>query len=426
MTWQIWLAIASIFLIIVGLVKRYETRMLLVVAGFVLCAASGVPMKAFETFVKGMTNVTLVPAICSAMGFAVAVQASKCDQHLVAAVAAPMKKLGGLLIPAATVLTFLINIAIMSAAGTAATAGATFIPLLLRAGIRPAAAAAAVGGGTMAGLLLNPGCAHDIYVAEMAKMGVMEFIIWAAPYIVGLFLVSCMVNAVIMVVRNKDHLAQAEADAVLGTAQSAETQAFKVNPLKALAPIVPLVILLCASIWFPDAGVDVVAAMLTGLVFVSAVTLLNPGEVSKAFFKGCGTGYAQVIGLIVAAGVFAAGLQATGTVAAFIDLLKESNAFARWGASFGPFLMAVGTGSGEAAIWAFNQAVTPQAASFGMSSEGLGLLAILAGQFGRTASPLAGAIIIVAGMAGADPLAVMKRLLPGMLVALILSAMLLV
>lgn len=347
MTWQIWLAIASIIFIVFGLVKRLETRMLLIVAGFILCCASGAPMKAFGAFVKGMTNITLVPAICSAMGFAFAVQASKCDQHLVAAVAAPLKKLGGLLIPAATILTFLINIAIMSAAGTAATAGATFIPLLLRAGIRPAAAAAAVGGGTMAGLLLNPGCAHDIYVAKMAEMDLMAFIIWAAPYIVG-------------------------------------------------------------------------------LVFISAVTLMNPGEISKAFFKGCGTGYAQVIGLIVAAGVFAAGLQATGAVTAFIEFLKGLNEFARWGAAFGPFLMALGTGSGEAAIWAFNQSITPEAAHFGMQSHSLGLLAILAGQFGRTASPLAGAIIIVAGMASADPLAVAKRLIPGMLVALIASAFILV
>ena len=362
MTWQIWLAIASIVFIVFGLVKRLETRMLLIVAGFILCCASGAPMKAFGAFVKGMTNITLVPAICSAMGFAFAVQASKCDQHLVAAVAAPLKKLGGLLIPAATILTFLINIAIMSAAGTAATAGATFIPLLLRAGIRPAAAAAAVGGGTMAGLLLNPGCAHDIYVAKMAEMDLMAFIIWAAPYIVGLVLLSVIVNSAIMI----------------------------------------------------------------GLVFISAVTLMNPGEISKAFFKGCGTGYAQVIGLIVAAGVFAAGLQATGAVNAFIEFLKGANEFARWGAAFGPFLMALGTGSGEAAIWAFNQSITPEAAHFGMQSHSLGLLAILAGQFGRTASPLAGAIIIVAGMASADPLAVAKRLIPGMLVALIAAAFILV
>ena len=411
MTWQIWLAIASIVFIVFGLVKRLETRMLLIVAGFILCCASGAPMKAFGAFVKGMTNITLVPAICSAMGFAFAVQASKCDQHLVAAVAAPLKKLGGLLIPAATILTFLINIAIMSAAGTAATAGA----------------AAAVGGGTMAGLLLNPGCAHDIYVAKMAEMDLMAFIIWAAPYIVGLVLLSVIVNSAIMIVKNKDHLAGAEAkDAAAKSDAGQQESAFKVQPLKAVAPLVPLIVLLVASISFPKAGIDVVAAMLIGLVFISAVTLMNPGEISKAFFKGCGTGYAQVIGLIVAAGVFAAGLQATGAVTAFIEFLKGSNEFARWGAAFGPFLMALGTGSGEAAIWAFNQSITPEAAHFGMQSHSLGLLAILAGQFGRTASPLAGAIIIVAGMASADPLAVAKRLIPGMLVALIASAFILV
>ena len=257
MTWQIWLAIASIVFIVFGLVKRLETRMLLIVAGFILCCASGAPMKAFGAFVKGMTNITLVPAICSAMGFAFAVQASKCDQHLVAAVAAPLKKLGGLLIPAATILTFLINIAIMSAAGTAATAGATFIPLLLRAGIRPAAAAAAVGGGTMAGLLLNPGCAHDIYVAKMAEMDLMAFIIWAAPYIVGLVLLSVIVNSAIMIVKNKDHLAGAEAkDAAAKSDAGQQESAFKVQPLKAVAPLVPLIVLLVASISFPKAGID--------------------------------------------------------------------------------------------------------------------------------------------------------------------------
>ena len=172
------------------------------------------------------------------------------------------------------------------------------------------------------------------------------------------------------------------------------------------------------QIWFAVAAIV--------LVVIALITMMNPGDISKAFFKGMGSGYAQVIGLIVAAGVFSAGLQATGTVAAFIDALKSSNELARWGAAVGPFLMAVGTGSGEAAIWAFNQAVTPHAASFGMEPHSLGLLAILAGQFGRTASPLAGAIIIVAGMAGADPVSVAKRLFPGMAVALIISALIVV
>ena len=423
MTWQIWFACAAIVLAVVGLVKRYETRMVLLLAGFAMCIVGGDPMKAFQAFVKGMTNITLVPAICSAMGFAAVVTASKCDEHLVAAVAAPLKKLGGLLIPVTTLLTFAINIAIMSAAGTAATAGATFIPLLIRAGIRPAAAAAAVGGGTMAGLLLNPGCAHDIYVAKMANMDLMAFIAWAAPYVVGLVVIATLVNAVVGIFGFRDHKPSAEEMQGLNLGEKKE---FKVSYLRAICPLVPLAVLMVAAIWFPKAGLDVVAAMLIGTLVIALVTLANPGELSKAFFKGMGSGYAQVIGLIVAAGVFTAGLQVTGAVGAFIEFLKSSNELARWGAALGPYLMAIGTGSGEAAIWAFNQAVTPHAVSFGMSPNSLGLLANMAGQFGRTASPLAGSIIIVAGMAAANPVAVVKRLVPGMTVGVLVAALILV
>lgn len=418
MNWQIWFSLAVIAVAVVAIVKRYETRLVLLLAGFLMCIVAGDPMKGFQAFIKGMTSITLVPAICAAMGFAAVVTASKCDEHLVAAVASPVKALGAWLIPITTLLTFGINIAIMSAAGTAATAGATFIPLLLRAKIRPAAAAAAVGGGTMCGLLLNPGCAHDIYVAKMADVSVMSFIGWAAPYILVLVLVATVINAALSIFLHRDYGVENSA-----LVDSEDRSSFKINYLKAIAPLIPLFILLVSTVCFPEAGIDVVAAMLIGMVLIGLITLINPGELSKAFFKGMGQGYAQVIGLIVAAGVFSAGLQATGAISAFIETLKTSNDLARWGAGMGPFAMALGTGSGEAAIWAFNQAVTPQASSFGMDSQALGLLAILAGQFGRTASPLAGAIIIVAGMASADPMQVAKRLFPGMLVAALLATL---
>ncbi len=243
------------------------------------------------------------------------------------------------------------------------------------------------------------------------------------PSIVGFVVLATVVNSAFAIFRFKDHKMTAEETAALKIVEKAQ---IKVNYLKAIAPLVPLAVLLCATVWFPKAGVDVVCAMIVGILFIALITLKNPGELSKAFFKGMGTGYAQVIGLIVAAGVFSAGLTVTGTVAAFIETLKNANDLARWGASIGPFIMALGTGSAEAAIWAFNQAVTPHAASFGMQPSDLGLLAILAGQFGRTASPLAGAIIIVAGMAAADPVQVAKRLVPGMAVALILAALIVV
>ena len=423
MTWQIWFACAVIILVVLGLVKKYETRMLLLAGGFLMCAVAGDPMKGFAAFAKGMTNFTLVTSICTAMGFAAVVSATKCDEHLVALLSAPLKSLGGLLIPITTLLTFGINIAVMSAAGTAACAGATFIPLLLRAGIRPAAAAAAVGGGTMCGLLLNPGCAHDIYVAKIAGMPLLDYIGYILPYVVGLVLLGTVVNSVIMLVKNKDHKMSAEEAASLKIETKAQV---KINLLKALAPFIPLAIRLIGQFCFPAAKIDVVVAMICGTAAIALICWMNPGEVTKPFFKGMGAGYASVIGLIVAAGVFVAGLHATGTIEAFIGALKSNPDFARWGGSIGPFLLAIGTGSGESAIWAFNQAVTPFAGQFGMNPADLGTLAILAGQFGRSASPLAGCIIIVAGLAKADPFQVSKRLLPGMVAALVAGALLII
>ncbi len=63
-----------------------------------MCLLAGSPMDAFKGFVKGMVNPNLVPPICAAMGFAAAVTYSKCDQHLVALLATPLRKIGGLLI----------------------------------------------------------------------------------------------------------------------------------------------------------------------------------------------------------------------------------------------------------------------------------------------------------------------------------------
>ena len=54
-----------------------------------------------------------------------------------------------------------------------------------------------------------------------------------------------------------------------------------------------------------------------------------------------GNGYGEVLGIIIAAGVFAAGLKASGLIAVFIEVLRGSNEIARWGGSLGPFVMGV-------------------------------------------------------------------------------------
>lgn len=52
------------------------------------------------------------------------------------------------------------------------------------------------------------------------------------------------------------------------------------------------------------------------------------------------------------------------------------------------------SGSGDAATVAFNEAVTPHAAQFGLQAIDMGSMAALGGTLGRTMSPIAGATII--------------------------------
>ena len=134
---------------------------------------------------------------------------------------------------------------------------------------------------------------------------------------------------------------------------------FTPNPLKALVPLVPITILVVGNMWVPAIKMGVAQAMLIGAICALLVSLSNPQEFSKKFFDGMGKGYADVLGIIIAAGVFAAGLRATGLIDACVDALKDSNDIARWGGSLGPWIMGVITGSGDAATLAFNETVTP-------------------------------------------------------------------
>ena len=422
MTLTAWVALAVIFVTVWALIKRYETRITLIAAGLFLCVICLAPMTGLDQFAKSMTNKSLIMAICGSMGFAFVASYTGCDRSLVHYLAAPVRGLGIFLIPVCTAITFFVNIALPSASGCAAAVGSTLIPVMLRAGIKPAGAAAAVLGGTI-GSYLSPGTSHNPFVAKMANMDVMDFIgthfnyslMCGAILLVGVLL-SCWILG-----DNKG-----DANAKIDESKIKKDDNFKPNPLKALVMIVPIAILVCGNLWIPAIKMGVAQAMLIGAICALCVSRCNIQTFSKEFFNGMGKGYAEVMGIIIAAGVFAAGLRASGLIDICVDALKHSNEFARWGGSLGPWIMAVITGSGDAATLAFNEAVTPHAETFGMTIHGLGGLAFLTGALGRTMSPLAGVTILVSGIAMVSPFEVIKRTVVPCVVAVIACALLMV
>ncbi len=422
MTLTAWIALAVIIVTVWALIKRYETRLVLIGAGLLLCCITLDPMAALNQFAKSMTNNSLVMAICSSMGFAFAANYTKCDRSLVHYLAAPVRGLGIFLIPVCTVITFFVNIAIPSAAGCAAAVGSTLIPVMLRAGIKPAAAAAAVLAGTI-GSYLSPGTSHNPYVAKMANMEVMDFIGFHSTYslMCGAILVVGVLLVCLVLRDNKG-----DANAQVDESKLQKQDDFTPSVLKALVMLVPIAILVCGNLWVPAIKMGVAQAMVIGAICALAVGRCNPQEFSKQFFNGMGKGYADVMGIIIAAGVFAAGLRAAGLIDVCVDALKNANEYARWGGALGPWVMGVITGSGDAATLAFNEAVTPHAEAFGMSIPGLGALAFLTGALGRTMSPLAGVTILVSGIAMVSPIEVIKRTALPCFVAVICCALLMV
>ena len=175
-------------------------------------------------------------------------------------------------------------------------------------------------------------------------------------------------------------------------------------------PLVPVIILLLGSTKLvPVLKMGVPHAMVIGAILSLAVTRKNPVELTKSFFDGMGDAYANIIGIIISVGVFVAGLNALGLIKALINWMLNSTGIVKIAATFGPFVLALISGSGDAATFAFNEAVTPHAAALGMTISDLGNTVMCAAQLGRTTSPIAGVVILIAGMSRVSPIDLVKR-----------------
>lgn len=394
------------------LVKNVETRLVLIAAGLLMATIAGTPLAAFDAFSEKMVAGSLIQAILSVMGFAFVMKVTECDKHMINLVSGGVKKLGFFLIPGAVIATFLINIALPSAAGTAAAVGAVFIPLLIGVGVHPAIAGAAVLAGTY-GSMLSPGLSHNSFVADIVGKDVMTIIgVHSTATIVSGLIGAISLGVIALIFKeNKGYVSTEHTVENVG----------KISFLKAIVPIIPVIILVLGSTVLPSLEMGIPHAMIIGIIVAMLVSRKNIQNISKSFFDGMGKSYGDIMGIIIAASVFVGGLNAIGLVDAFINSMINTPSIVNAAATFGPFLLGVISGSGDAAAFAFNEAVTPFAAQFGIAPENMGTVAALGGALGRTMSPICGATVVCAGIAKVNPMELAKRNAPGMIIAAIVS-----
>ena len=441
-TLRLLLALAGIVAVVALLIMKKDTKTVLIGVGLVLCVLCLKPLDGLNAFTSYMTKAGLIKAICASMGFAFVMKFTECDRALVNLLTRPLGNIGFLLIPIVVALTYFINIAIPSAAGCSAAVGATLIPVMMAAGVKPEMAGAAVFAGTF-GSVLSPGSAHNVFVADMVKAHnpsytVQDVIAVQFSSAITALIVVLIVMSITAIVckdytKGVNYLAQKEGGANSAASNSVDgsnldAQPQKINVLYALMPLVPLVILVIGGTSLNQVSflkwtkMGVAEAMLLGAILTIAVTLTDPQKITKEFFKGMGSAYAEIIGIIIAAGVFVAGLSACGAIDFVIEWLKNEQGYVKFGGTFVPFFMGVVTGSGDAASMAFNTAVTVHADALGFEQDKLGMAVAISGALGRSASPIAGACIVCAGLAMVSPIQIAKRTALGMFLSVCVIA----
>ena len=170
-------------------------------------------------------------------------------------------------------MTLVVNTAIPSASGCAAAVGATLIPVMIRAGIKPVGAGAAVLAGTI-GSFLNPGSPHQNMVGSYVGISGMEFILQNMTTYMVLWAISVVMITVTEFIL-KDHKGDG---VVVGQTQFGETVT-KVNLLYAIAPLVPLVLLVLGNTSMPALKMGVAQAMVIGAIYTIIVTPVNSSPV---------------------------------------------------------------------------------------------------------------------------------------------------
>ncbi|MBQ4506302.1 MAG: C4-dicarboxylate transporter DcuC, partial [Firmicutes bacterium] len=121
-----------------------------------------------------------------------------------------------------------------------------------------------------------------------------------------------------------------------------------------------------------------------------------------------------------AAAVFVKGMGAVGITNAIVEAMKNNPSIAKVGAAYIPMLIAMLSGSGNAACFAFIESVLPHSHEIGIDHNKLSVVCCGSGSWGRSWSPVAAVTVVLCGIAGVDPMSVVKiTALPMILIGLI-------
>jgi C4-dicarboxylate transporter, DcuC family len=451
--------VAVVILAVVLVVRGWEVRLVLLSASLVIGLMAGDVARIVREFLLTFSNEKFVVPICSAMGFAYVLRHTACDRHLVLLLVKPLRVVRWLLVPGVVAVGFLVNIPIISQTSTAVCIGPVVVPLMRAAGYSmPTIGACLLLGASVGGELLNPG-APELLTIFTANPGNPRATpqSQAADYLPPLVFTQLAVSMLVLWVMS----AWWERKSPRGLAGPASLEEEeppspeRINFLRALVPVVPLVLLFVAGPplnlfevpqrWVASrpaeeasgsvAGAPAAAmmeakkdpgynsrliglAMLVGVAVAMAVTPGRARDCVKEFFHGAGYGFTHIVSLIVTANCFGKSIESAGLALALGRVIADAPGLMQPLAAFVPLAFAAASGSGMASTQSLYGFFHAPALALGIDPVSVGALVSLGAAAGRTMSPVAAVTLMCAMLTQTNPFTLAKRVAVPLLVGI--------
>lgn len=431
---------------VAAIIRGYDVRLALGLASLSIAGLTGDVMPILREFLATFSNEKFVVPIATAMGFAYVLKHTECDLHLVHLLTKPLRYARFLLIPGVVLVGFLVNIPVISQTSTAVCIGAVVVPLMRAGRISNATIGATIVlGASLGGELLNPGAPELNTVGQRLGISSAKVIPHVLPLVsVHLVLAMLLFWFFSMRAERKAHVEHPPEASVV----------FRLNILRALVPLVPLVLLFLIGpplnvFKVPERWVVVKpaetlaqvassaaflfdkkdtyyetrligAAMLFGVLVAS---LANPWKirgVPKAFFDGAGYAFAEIISLIVVANGFGKAIELVGLAKLLGDAIATVPNLLIPMAGAVPLLFGFISGSGMAATQSLYSFFVDPATSTGADPTEIGAIVSLSAAAGRTMSPVAAVALMSAKLTGTSSFTLAKRVAPPLLISLVI------
>lgn len=328
-----------------------------------------------------------------------------------------------ILMVAAYILACLMSLAVSSATGLGVLLMATLFPIMVNVGISRGAAAAICA--SPAAIILSPTSGDVVLAAQAANMPLVDF---AFKVTLPISIAAIVAMAVAHFFWQR-YLDKRDTSELVGAVDSNKDDVVETNApaFYAILPFTPIIgVLIFDGKWGPNLHIITILVICMLLTALIETVRNRSGKIVFAgldvAYRGMADAFANVVILLVAAGVFAQGLSTVGFISSLIGLAQNFGS--------GSIIMmlvlvvitvlaAMTTGSGNASFYAFVELIPKLAAKMGINPEYLVIPMLQASNLGRTISPVSGVIVAVAGMAKISPFEVVKRTSVPVLVGLI-------